>query len=188
VIVSSQSKLNARRLLIRVFGPYAIIVGGVVAGVLDAIDAVIAYGILGMNPIQVLQYVASGILGNSAYAAFTAAGVANARLGAALHFFIALVVATVYYAGALKFPALSRRRLVSGLSFGASVFLFMTFLVLPNSAVTKSTFSPGLFLNGIIGHALFVGLPIALFATRPRRQKAALFAASANANSQGDIA
>lgn len=147
-----------------------ILLGGLVAGVLDAVDAVIAYGILGQNPVQVLQYVASGILGNNAYAGFTAAGIANAALGAALHFFIAFVVAAVYYAGALKLPILRSRPVAFGLMYGASVFLFMTFLVLPNSNVTKNPFSLGLFLNGIIGHALFVGLPIALYATRPGRR------------------
>lgn len=149
-----------------------IILGGLVAGVLDAVDAVIAYGILGQNPVQVLQYVASGILGSGAYAGFTPVGIANAGLGAGLHFFIALVVASVYYAGALKVPILGRWPVASGLLFGASVFLFMTYLILPNSNVTKSPFSLGLFLNGIIGHALFVGLPIALYAARPRHQSA----------------
>jgi len=38
--------------------------------------------------------------------------------------------------------------------------------VLPLSAVAASTFHLGLFLNGVIGHALFVGLPISLFARR----------------------
>jgi hypothetical protein len=146
-------------------------VGGLVAGVLDALDAVIAYGILGMNPVQVLQWRA-GFWETAPMQGFTAAGIANAGLGAALHFFIALVVATVYYAGALKLPILGRRPVPSGLLFGASVFLFMTFLVLPNSNLTINPFSLGLFLNGIIGHALFVGLPIALYATRPGRKGA----------------
>jgi hypothetical protein len=147
-----------------------IILGGLVAGTLDAVDAVIAYGILGMNPVQVLQYLASGILGGSAYAGFSAAGIAYAGLGAGLHFIIACTVAAVYYAGALKLPALTRRPGAFGLLYGAGVFLFMTFLVLPSSNVTKSPFSVGLFLNGIIGHALFVGLPIAFYATRSRQQ------------------
>jgi len=34
------------------------------------------------------------------------------------------------------------------------------------SAVAPSPFSPAMFLNGVIGHALFVGLPIALNARR----------------------
>ena len=40
----------------------AIFWGGLVAGTLDAVDGVIAYGTQGLNPIQVLQYIASGAL------------------------------------------------------------------------------------------------------------------------------
>lgn len=45
----------------------AILLGGLVAGVLDAVDGVIAFGTQGLNPIQVLQYIASGALGKSAF-------------------------------------------------------------------------------------------------------------------------
>jgi uncharacterized membrane protein YagU involved in acid resistance len=150
-----------------------IIWGGTVAGTLDAIDAVIAYGILGMSPVQVLQYVASGLLGSSAFAGNTLSGFANAGLGAGLHFVIAFAVAAVYYAAARQIPALTQRPVIYGLAFGAAVYLFMTFLVLPYSGVAKSPFSVGLFLNGVLGHALFVGLPIALYANRPGRLDAA---------------
>jgi hypothetical protein len=44
----------------------AILWGGLTAGVLDSIDAVVAFGLTGMNPIQDLQYVASGALGSEA--------------------------------------------------------------------------------------------------------------------------
>jgi hypothetical protein len=46
------------------------------------------------------------------------------------------------------------------------VFFFMNYGVLPLSAVGSAPFSLGMFLNGVFGHALFVGLPIALFAKR----------------------
>ena len=42
----------------------AIFWGGLVAGVLDAVDGVIVYHTQGLNPIQVLQYIASGALGS----------------------------------------------------------------------------------------------------------------------------
>ena len=148
-----------------------IVRGGFIAAVLDAVDAVIAYGVLGMSPVQVLQYVASGLLGSAAYAGNTLLGFAYAGLGVALHFFIAFVVAAVYYLAAQKVSVLTRRPIVYGLLFGAAVFLFMTFLVLPLSAVAKSPFSLGLFLNGVLSHAAFVGLPIALWASRPARLK-----------------
>jgi hypothetical protein len=40
-----------------------IVWGGLIAGVLDAINGVIAFGFKGLNPIQVLQYITSGALG-----------------------------------------------------------------------------------------------------------------------------
>jgi hypothetical protein len=58
--------------------------GGLTAGVLDSVDAVIAFGLKGMNPIQVLQCIASGALGSDAFKG----GLATAALGAALHFFM----------------------------------------------------------------------------------------------------
>ena len=42
----------------------------------------------------------------------------------------------------------------------------MNYGVLPLSAVGSAPFSIGMFLNGVFGHALFVGLPIALCARR----------------------
>jgi hypothetical protein len=88
-----------------------------------------------------------------------------------LHYFIACVVAAVYFAATVKIPALNRRPIRNGLLFGAAVYLFMNYLVLPFSAVSKTPFSWGLFFNGIIGHALFIGVPIAVFAAAPRARE-----------------
>lgn len=60
----------------------AIFWGGLIAGVLDAIDGVIAYGTQGLNPVQVLPCIASGALGKSAFQG----GLTTAALGAAFHF------------------------------------------------------------------------------------------------------
>lgn len=143
-----------------------IIWGGLTAGILDATDGVIAFGFKGMNPIQVLQYIASGALGVDAFKG----GLSTAALGAFFHFFIAFVVAAVYYGASRKLTALYRNPTTWGLAYGAAVYLFMNYLVLPLSAVPKSPFSLALFLNGILGHALFVGLPIAWFAHRSANQ------------------
>ena len=138
----------------------AILWGGVVAGILDAIDGVIAFGTQGLNPIQVLQYIASGALGKSAFQG----GAATAALGAAFHFTIAWVAAAVFVYSSRRVQFLKRQALTAGLLYGAAVYFFMNYLVLPLSAVAAGTFQLGLFLNGVIGHALFVGLPISLFA------------------------
>jgi hypothetical protein len=136
--------------------------GGLIAGVLDAIDGVIAYGTQGLSPIQVLQYIASGALGKSAFQG----GLATAALGAGFHFIIAWVAAAVFVLASRRSEILKTHAVLAGLIYGAAVYFFMNYLVLPLSAVAPATFQLGLFLNGVIGHAVFVGLPIALFARR----------------------
>ena len=138
----------------------AILWGGLVAGVLDAMDGVVAFGVKGLSPIQVLQYIASGLLGPSSFQG----GLTTAALGAVLHFFIAFVVAAVYVVASQWITVLRSQAILFGLLFGATVYFFMNYLVLPLSAVVHSPFSIGLFVNGVIGHAAFVGLPIALYA------------------------
>lgn len=140
----------------------AIVWGGLVAGVLDAVDGVIAFGTQGLNPIQVLQYIASGLLGKASFEG----GIITAGLGAVLHFFIAFVAAGVYVIAGRWIASLRKQAVPFGLLYGAAVYFFMSYFVLPLSAVGTTSFKLGLFLNGVIGHALFVGLPIAWFARR----------------------
>jgi uncharacterized membrane protein YagU involved in acid resistance len=140
----------------------AILWGGLIAGALDATDGVVAYGLQGLNPIQVLQYIASGALGAAAFQG----GLAAAGLGTLIHFFIAFTVAALYVVASRSIGALRTNAVPAGLAYGALVILTMNYLVLPHSAVAPSAFSLGMFLNGIIGHAAFVGLPVAIYARR----------------------
>lgn len=156
-----QSSINAG--LTRAFP--TIVWGGLLAGALDATDGVVAYGFLGLNPIQVLQYIASGALGAAAFKG----GFLTAGAGLLFHFFIAFSVATAFFLGSRAIPQLSKHFVASGLGFGVAVYFVMNYLVLPLSAVAPSPFSLPMFLNGVIGHAVFVGLPIAWFANRSTR-------------------
>jgi hypothetical protein len=140
----------------------AILWGGLVAGVLDAADGVVAFGFKGLNPIQVLQYIASGLLGPSSFRG----GLVTAALGTGFHFFIAFVAAAVYVLASQQIALLNGRAVLFGVLYGVMVYFFMNYLVLPLSAVGHSPFSLGLFLNGVIGHGIFVGLPVALYARK----------------------
>ncbi len=140
----------------------AILWATLIAGVLDAIDGVVFFGLHGLNPIHVLQYIASGALGAASFNG----GLATAALGALIHFLIAAVAASIYILVSPQLPVVNRYAIALGLLYGAAVYLFMTFLVLPHSAVAPSPFSLAALLNGLIGHALLVGLPIALAARK----------------------
>jgi uncharacterized membrane protein YagU involved in acid resistance len=142
----------------------AVLLGGFAVGVLDFLDAVVFYR---AAPLRIGQSIAAGVLGGAT--AF-AGGVGTAALGVALHFFIATSIAFVYAATSLKLPLLIRRAVPCGLVYGIAVYYFMNYVVVPLSAINRwPTFSwPG-FLNGVLGHALLVGLPVALITRRAAR-------------------
>src|SRR5882762_6272787 len=143
-----------------------ILYGGLVVGILDLLFAFTFYGlILGAAPLRIFQSVAAGVLGRTA--AFEG-GIKTFLLGLLLHFVVATCIAAVYYAASLIFPVLLRFAVISGLIYGMVAYLGMNYVVVPLSAIRKS---PGplqlpIFLTEIIGHALLVGLPIALLARR----------------------
>jgi uncharacterized membrane protein YagU involved in acid resistance len=55
---------------------------------------------------------------------------------------------------------------IFGLLYGAAVWAVMNLLILPLTAVAHSHITTAELLNGVIGHAIFVGLPIAFFAKK----------------------
>jgi hypothetical protein len=141
----------------------AIVAGGLAAALLDALDALVAYKLaFGMSPLVIYQFVASGLLGKAAYAG----GVTSALLGLAVHFLVAFAAATVFVLASERFPGLRRAAVGWGLAFGVAVFVVMSFVVIPLSRIGASVPSLPLAVNGVLAHALLVGLPIALAARR----------------------
>ena len=126
----------------------------------DATDGIVYFGATaGLNPIGVLQYIASGLLGNAAFAnAFATTGLVNAAIGLAIHVFLSYGFTAVLFAALSASNALRRAWIPTGLVWGALVNLFMTFVALPHSNVAHASLTAVAFFHGIIGHALFVGL------------------------------
>jgi len=141
----------------------AIVAGGLIVAVLDAANALVAYNLaFGMKPLAIYQFVASGLLGP---AAFTG-GLATGLLGLAIHFLIAFTAAGLFVIASERLPQLRRDALGWGLLYGVVVFAVMSFIVIPLSRIPPSTPSLPLLLDGLIAHALLVGLPISLVARR----------------------
>jgi hypothetical protein len=135
----------------------AVLLAGLAAGVGDTLLAV---GMHRVSPVVVYQAVASGLLGRASFRG----GLATAALGMALHFSIATTAAAVYVAASSRLKPLVARAIPCGLAFGVAVYFFMKEVVLPLSAARPIAFT----WAGAIGHALLVGLPIALLARRSR--------------------
>jgi hypothetical protein len=140
-----------------------ILYGGLVVGILDGLFALIFYGlILGAKTLRIFQSVASGVLGKAAFEG----GIKTFLLGLLLHFVVASCIAAVYYLASLKLPVLIHRAVMCGLIYGMLAYLGMNYVIIPLSAARSGAFSLRLFLPAFIGHALLVGLPIALLARR----------------------
>lgn len=137
----------------------AILYGTLVVGVLDALDAVVFFGLRGVRPIRIFQSIAAGVLGRAAFQG----GLATAVLGACLHFFIAFVVVLTFYLASRRAPVLTRHAVVSGLLYGLVVYLVMNLVVVPLSAASAAPPSVPVLVNGLLIHAFGVGLPTALF-------------------------
>lgn len=140
----------------------AILYATLVVGVLDATDGVVFLGLHGQNPIQVLQYIASSLLGARSFSG----GLASAGLGLVLHFAISLVVATIYILASRRVAVLRTQWALLGLLYGAAVWAVMNLLVLPHTAVVHGPIATAALVNGVMGHGLFVGLPSAFFAKK----------------------
>jgi len=153
----------------RAFG--TIVYGGLAAGVLDILYAFIFFGMrFGLTPMRILHSVAAGLLGRDAA---RAGGMKTALLGLFLHFLNAFIIATIFFVASLILPMLIRRAVLWGLLYGVAVYFVMNYVVIPLSAIgprTASTPWPVL-LNGVIFHALLIGLPIALFAKRSAKNR-----------------
>lgn len=136
-----------------------ILIGGVVAGILDITAASINSALRsGRSPMWVFQSVASGLLGAESYRG----GLPAAALGALIHFTIATAVCAVYYFASRRIELLVRRALICGLLYGIAVYLFMYGIVLPLTFGRAFLTPLGAVITGLVIHMLCVGLPVSL--------------------------
>ena len=139
-----------------------ILIGGLLAGILDIAAACVMWGLrTGASPRRVMQGVAAGLLGRDAFTG----GWPTALLGLGFHFLIAFTAAAAYYSVSRTFEWPNRHPIPAGLLWGLAVFLVMYFLVLPQTKVHPTYTLPALAPQLLI-HMICVGLPISLSVKR----------------------
>jgi hypothetical protein len=136
-----------------------------IVGVLDISSAFLLAYPKGVGPIRVLQGVAAGLVGREAA---INGGLATAGLGLAIHFFIAFVVASVFYGASRKLIFLTRHPVISGLLYGVVVYGFMYWIVMPLAYPVVHP-SVARDVTAVCVHMLLIGLPIALIVRRYSR-------------------
>lgn len=130
----------------------AIGMAGGIAGTLDLTQASILFGM------GVPKVIAAGLLGKGAIHG----GIGIWLLGVALHYFIAVTAAAVFYAASRHWPFMTEYPLVCGLLFGGVVEEVMNLIVLPLSALhDRGPYELSDLLQGLAVHAVVFGLPVA---------------------------
>src|SRR6266700_4298277 len=94
-----------------------ILTAGLVVGVLDISSAFIIWWQRGVGARRGLQGIAAGLLGASSFDG----GLVTTGLGLALHFFVALVVVSVFYMVSRKIEFLTIHPVASGVLYGIGV-------------------------------------------------------------------
>lgn len=146
---------------------FAIVVGGLIAGLIDIAYAVGFSALRGIAPTRILQSVASGLLGSPAYQG----GAATAALGLVLHFVLMLIIAAIFYFAGTRLRFLIARPVLWGGLYGFLVYWVMNLVVLPLSAFPSQVkFVPIVVITSIIVHAFGIGVPIALASRAALRQ------------------
>ena len=83
-----------------------------------------------------------------------------------LHVIIATTIVATYVLASRRLDGLTRWAVGCGLLYGVLVYFVMNFVAVPLSAAAAPRLTPALFVNGILIHAIGVGLPSALVARR----------------------
>lgn len=141
------------------FSVSIILITTLLAGTLDILAAFVnSYLRSGASPVVVLQFIASGILENSAFSG----GPGTALLGLLLHFLITFIWTLIFF---LVYPGIAlspKYKILVGLSYGILIWLVMNLIVLPLSNIPRISFQLMQVLIGISFIMLLVGLPISL--------------------------
>jgi hypothetical protein len=157
--IASTSIIN-RNFLLRLS-----VIGGLITGTLHIVIQVgIVFGLILKSPyMSSLQYVASGAIGDSAYAG----GLVTALLGLILEFVITIIIAGIFIFSADRIAILRRYLIPGSLLYGVGVFIVMNFIVLPLSAARALPVPPmWLLIEIILEHILLIGLPLGMLTRR----------------------
>jgi hypothetical protein len=143
-----------------------IVVAWLLAGTMDIAAAIFVYAFpSAASMVQLLQGIASGLLGAAAFSG----GLQTAAVGVMLHYVIALIWTLVAFFIFNTFRNLTRHLVVAGVAYGVVVWAVMNLIVVPLSRIGSRPlhFVPSLIAATIL--IFCIGLPVALVIGRALR-------------------
>jgi hypothetical protein len=137
-----------------------VVVGWLVCGTLDILDALIFTWLRSRGPAErVLQFIASGVMGRMAFQQ----GWSSAILGLAIHYVIALCWVTLFVLVVRNAPALMRWGVAFGVLYGLVMYAVMNFIVVPLTRIGPRPMAHGASLvNGVLALVICFGVMMSL--------------------------
>jgi uncharacterized membrane protein YagU involved in acid resistance len=140
-----------------------IIKAGLIVGTLDIVAAFIQFFIQTKNnPLIILKYIASGILGKEAFSG----GGLVILLGLILHYIIAFSFTILFFWLFTKIKILSRSKIITGILYGIFIWVVMNLIVVPLSNIPARPFD---IVNAIINAVILIvciGIPLSFMANK----------------------
>lgn len=150
-----------------------IVVATVVAGTIDAAVSALLFVVVrhSFTLETLLQWIASGVLGRSAFATGFA-GLATAALGVVVHYAFTAVFVTAWaaLAGGLRS---TRAVVVGGLAYGSLIWVVNSLVLLPLLGVSHDTPVSGYWWAQLANHAAFITVATLIIARRILARRAA---------------
>lgn len=144
------------------------VVTGLIIGTADMIiyNWLVVNVLFGIPLITFFQYIASGALGESAFAG----GIPTALLGVLFHFIFSIIIAGIFILGVDRIPLLRRYIIPGSLLYGFGVYIVMNMIVTPLSA-TPPIPAPTIpeLIVALIVHILVSGLLLGIIVRRNMR-------------------
>lgn len=113
-----------------------VIAGGLLMATVDIVYACSFWWLMrDVPPERVLQFIASGAMGNDAFRG----GAATAALGAAFHYGIAMAMVAAFYVASGRLRMLLAHPLLNGALYGVVLWMVMDQVVVPLSMAEPST-------------------------------------------------
>lgn len=139
---------------------------GLIAGTLDIGENIAFNAFRHITPVQIFQYIASGLTGRWAFGA----GTASVALGVGIHYAIALTWTVIYFVASRRMTVLVRRPVLCGLVYGGVVYLVMNLVVLPLTRVphARAAMTMASRVSGVLALLFCIGVTVAVLTARER--------------------
>ena len=141
----------------------AIIQAGLLAGTLDILAAFAQFYIkTGKNPLVILRFIASAVLGKAAFAG----GNSMLAIGLLFHYIIAFCWTALFFLLYPQIIALVKNKFIAAFFYGIVIWLAMNLLILPMTKLPKPTLGVVPSITGALILIVAIGIPVALLAKK----------------------